>query len=501
MSLARGAARGAAWNFATILAERAVGFAIFAVLLRVVPAPDVGIIAIAGSVSELVRIAANSGAGAQVQASPGNAEIEAGAFWSQLLTALPAMLALSAAAPWIAHLYGQPALSPLLRLMALNVVMTCFLIVPSARLASQFRFKAIGLISLGSTAAGGACALPLALGGHGLAALATQRMAGVAFYAFCACRAARWMPPPPPRLAALAAGFRFSLPMMQAAFVDYLALTGYVMLAGLRLEVVALAQFRVAQRLLEVLQELSFLPARKLLLPVLAAVRADEQRRREVLRRMLDLIAMLIFFTSAVSGAAAGPARSPLVRGEMDGGGAGFRPTQPHRAVSGALRPHQPAFGESGRDEAAAALRRLECADHPGRVLAGRAVRPRSAGLGISGAGRGGGGVAFAGAAPGCGWRGLALIPPSWRALRGSGGGAAGGLGARTCNAFSQPGIRPRRPGGKRGGHVHRHRHRPGAPAGGEHGGAIAPGVFPAAGFELKGKFGFPCPAAIMLIE
>lgn len=352
MSLARGAARGAAWNFATILAERAVGFAIFAVLLRVVPAPDVGIIAIAGSVSELVRIAANSGAGAQVQASPGNAEIEAGAFWSQLLTALPAMLALSAAAPWIAHLYGQPALSPLLRLMALNVVMTCFLIVPSARLASQFRFKAIGLISLGSTAAGGACALPLALGGHGLAALATQRMAGVAFYAFCACRAARWMPPPPPRLAALAAGFRFSLPMMQAAFVDYLALTGYVMLAGLRLEVVALAQFRVAQRLLEVLQELSFLPARKLLLPVLAAVRADEQRRREVLRRMLDLIAMLIFFTSAVSGAAAGPLVHLLFGAKWMAAAPVFALlslTAPFLALYGLINPLLASLGETRR--------------------------------------------------------------------------------------------------------------------------------------------------------
>ncbi len=307
MNLARGAARGAAWNFATVLVERGFGFIILGLLLRVIPASVVGLIAIASAISDLARVVANSGAGEQVQASPGDRNVEAGAFWSQFLASLLFMGGLFVAAPWLAALYGQPKLSLVLRVMALNVVMTSFLIVPSARLASQFRFKAVGLISLGSTICGGLVALPFAFSGHGIAALVWQRMAGVAFYAVVASVVARWVPPRPPSLAVLREGFRFSLPLMEAAFVDYISVTGYVMLVGLRMSVADLGVFRIAQRLAEVLQEVAFTPARKVFMPVFVAVRHDKDRRYETTRQMLDLLSMTIFFVSAVCGAAAKP--------------------------------------------------------------------------------------------------------------------------------------------------------------------------------------------------
>ncbi len=306
MSLARGAARGAAWSFVTIFAERSAGFLVLALLMRVVPPRDVGLIAIASAISELARIVANSGAGEQVQANPGNLEIEAGAFWSQLVASLVFMAVLWFAAPCVASLYNLPLL-PILRVMAVNVVMTAFIIVPSARLASQFRFRAIGFISFGSTVLGGICALLLAYHGYGLTALIVQRLVGVGFYAVAVCACCRWIPPRPPSLAVISEGFRFSLPLMEAAFVDFISITGYVMLVGLRMPVSALAQFRIAQRLVEVLQEIAFLPARKVFMPVLVAVQADATRQAEAFRQMLDPLSMLIFFVCAVSGAAAKP--------------------------------------------------------------------------------------------------------------------------------------------------------------------------------------------------
>ncbi len=290
-----------------MLAERSFGFIILGLLLRVVPAPIVGLIAIASAISDLTRIVANSGAGEQVQASPGDRAVEAGAFWSQLLTSLLFMAGLWAATPWIAHLYGQPLLVPILYIMGLNVVITSFIVVPSARLLSQFRFRTVGLISMGSTICGGLIALPFAYAGHGVAALVGQRMAGSVYYLVVSTIITRWHPPRPPSLAVLRAGFRFSWPLMQAAFVDYIAFTGYVMLVGLRMPVDRLGEFRIAQRLVEVIQEIAFLPARKVFMPVFVAVRDDPERRYETARQMLDLLSMVIFFVSAVCGAAARP--------------------------------------------------------------------------------------------------------------------------------------------------------------------------------------------------
>jgi O-antigen/teichoic acid export membrane protein len=307
MDLARGAARGAVWNFATVLFERGFGFVVLAVLLRYVPATAVGVVAIGSAISDLVRMFAVGGAGEQVQAAPGDKEVEAGAFWSQFLASIGLSLVLVAGAHAVARLYHEPELALVLQFLAVNVVATAFMVVPTAKLMTDFKFRTIGFISFGSTVAGGAVALPLAMHGHGVAALVFQRLAGVAFYAVAACAVTKWRPPMPPRLAVLRESFRFSLPLMQASLVDFISMTAYVMVVGLRMSAADVGQFRIAQRLTEVLQEIAFVPARKVFLPVFVAVRQDAARLFESTVAMLDLLAVVIFFCAAVSGAAAGP--------------------------------------------------------------------------------------------------------------------------------------------------------------------------------------------------
>jgi O-antigen/teichoic acid export membrane protein len=101
--------------------------------------------------------------------------------------------------------------------------------------------------------------------------------------------------------------FAFSAPLMQAAFVDYIAVSGYVMLVGLRMTSADIGQFRIAQRLVEVLQEVAFLPANKVFMPVFVAVRDDAARRFVAITQMLDLLSLVIFFVCTVAGAAARP--------------------------------------------------------------------------------------------------------------------------------------------------------------------------------------------------
>jgi O-antigen/teichoic acid export membrane protein len=307
MSLARGAARGAVWNFATILFERGFGFLVLALLLRFIPATSVGVVAIGSAISDLVRMIAVGGAGEQVQAAPGDKAVEAGAFWSQFLASLGLAVVLVAAAPSIGGMYGEPLLALVLKMLALNVVLTAFLVVPAAKMAAEFRFRALGLISFGSTVAGGLVALPLAMAGHGVDALVYQRLVGVGFYVVAACWAAGWRPPMPPKRAVLRESFRFSWPLMQASLVDFVSITAYVMVVGLRMPAADVGRFRIAQRLVEVLQEIAFAPARKVFLPVFVAVREDPARLFEATMAMLDLLAVIIFFCAAVSGAAAHP--------------------------------------------------------------------------------------------------------------------------------------------------------------------------------------------------
>jgi O-antigen/teichoic acid export membrane protein len=307
MSLGRGAVRGTAWSFATILFERAFGFLILGILLRFIPAAAVGVVAIGSAMTDLVRMLAVGGAGEQVQAAPGDKIIEAGAFWSQMLASLVLIVILLAAAPVIGRLYNEPSLVWVLQILAVNIFLTAFVIVPSAILTSQFKFRAIGLISFASTVAGGLSALPFAIAGHGVQALVLQRLIGTLFFAVAACLLTRWWPPLPPAWRVLRNSFKFALPLMQASLVDYVSMTAYVMIVGLRMSIADVGRFRIAQRLVEVLQEIAFAPARKVFLPIFVAVRHDPDRRYDATMLMLDVLMIFIFAAAAIAGAAARP--------------------------------------------------------------------------------------------------------------------------------------------------------------------------------------------------
>ncbi|HQT68229.1 MAG: polysaccharide biosynthesis protein [Rhodospirillales bacterium 20-60-12] len=307
MNVARGAAHGALWNFLTVLFERGFGFIILAVLIRHVSIADVGLVAIGSAISELSRMIATGGTGEQVIASPGDRMVEAGAFWAQFLVSLVFALALIGAAPFLAILYHEPRLVWIIRALSFNIILGCFLIVPSARLAQNFRFRALSTMSVGSTLLGGIVALYFAFHGQGVLALILQRMVGIGFYAVAVASMARWLPPRPPAFAVLRRSMLYNLPMMGAAFVDYIAMTGYVVLVGLRMSVIDVGRFRIAQRLAEVLQEVTIMPVSKVFLPVFVRVREDVARRYATAMQLCDAVALLSLAAAATAGAVAHP--------------------------------------------------------------------------------------------------------------------------------------------------------------------------------------------------
>jgi PST family polysaccharide transporter len=79
------------------------------------------------------------------------------------------------------------------------------------------------------------------------------------------------------------------------------------MVIGLRMSAIDLGRLRIAQRLVEVLQELAFAPARKVFMPVFVAVRHDPNRRYEATLLILDILAMLMFAAAGIAGACASP--------------------------------------------------------------------------------------------------------------------------------------------------------------------------------------------------
>ncbi|WP_428378009.1 oligosaccharide flippase family protein [Lichenicoccus sp.] len=334
MSLERRAATGAFWSFGATSAERAVGFVIFAVILHFVPVGDVGLVALGSMLVELANTVAVGGAAERVVTSErGDVRGEAGSFWAHLLIAGALSVLLWIGAPLAASLYGEQRLVWVVRSLSAMMLLNVLVVVPLATLTRDFRYRAVGLMSLGATLTGAISALPFALYGHGALALVVQRLSGVLFFVVAVSAVARWRPRGRIDVAEIRAALRFALPLIGSNLVEYLARTGFALIAGLRLDVVSIGYLRVAQRLLEVLQEVVVTSISRIFLPLFVSIRSDPTRRYEVAARIMGMMALTVIGCFAIAGAAAAPLIDSMF-------GTRLQPAAPVFTVLSALGPY-----------------------------------------------------------------------------------------------------------------------------------------------------------------
>ncbi len=308
MSVERRAAAGAFWSFGATGAERAVGFAIFAIILHFVPVGDVGLVAIGSMLVELANTIAVAGVAERVIASKArDPRAEAASFWAHFLVAGTLAILLWSLAPVASRLYSEPRLVWVMRSLSAIILMNVLVVVPLATLSRDFRYRTTGVMSLAATIVGALAALPFALDGSGVLALVVQRLAGVGCFVLALAWVTRWVPGMRVAPGDILAAVRFSLPLIGSNLVDYLSRTGFALVAGLRLDVVSLGYLRVAQRLVEVLQEVVVTSISRIFLPLFVSMRDEPARRYDVMLRIMNVMALLVVGCFAVAGAASRP--------------------------------------------------------------------------------------------------------------------------------------------------------------------------------------------------
>lgn len=308
MSFERRAAAGAFWSFGATSTERAVGFAIFAIILHFVPVGDVGLVAIGSMLVELANTVAVAGVAERVIASKErDPRVEAGSFWAHFLIAGTLAALIWSLAHVASHIYNEPRLVWVMRSLSAIILLNVLVVVPLATLTRDFQYRTVGLMSLAATIVGALAALPLALGGSGVLALVVQRLAGVGFFVVAVTAVTRWVPEVRVTASDILSALRFSLPLIGSNLVDYLSRTGFALVAGLRLDVVSLGYLRVAQRLVEVLQEVVVSSIGRIFLPLFVSIRDEPTRRYGVMLRIMNIMALLVIGCFAVAGATARP--------------------------------------------------------------------------------------------------------------------------------------------------------------------------------------------------
>lgn len=306
--LKRRSVRGIAVTMAAQGVKVAAQFATIIILARLLTPEDFGVFAIVLALLGLLELFKDLGlSGATVQRSDISQEQVSTLFWLNVGLGMLAALALAAAAPLLARMFGHAVLADLTPVVALTLVVTGLAAQHLALLRRQMRFAALAALQTGAELAGMAAAIAAAFSGMGLWSLAVQRLTWAGTMTIGAWIVCRWRPGGPRGLAAVRQLVAFGGNSTGAMILGNAAANLYAMAIGWFWGAAPLGLYGRAQKLVQMPVRNINVPLSAVALPMLSRLVHDPARYRRAYRAIVARVAMAMAPLAALIVAGASP--------------------------------------------------------------------------------------------------------------------------------------------------------------------------------------------------
>lgn len=240
------------------------------------------------------------------------------AFWLNLAWCLALAGACVLFAGWWADVNDMPQLGPVIQVLSLMIVLDGLQIVQQAVMERQLDFKRLAIRTNASVLLGGAVGIPLALGGAGVWALVGQQLMMEIVLVTLIWGMTTWRP----RFRFSPSHARdllgFSVSVFAANLAGFLNRRGDALLLGLFFGPVAVGIYRLADRIVDVVIDVTMRPIGLVSLPVLSRLQSDPDELRATIARLLRTtmlatvpVLMVIFASSDEVLAVLGPSWAP----------------------------------------------------------------------------------------------------------------------------------------------------------------------------------------------
>ncbi len=176
-SLKSKAVTGLLWSGLDGISQQVLVLGIGIILARLLDPADFGLIEMLAIFMALARAFLNSGFGQALIQKKDATDVDAcSVFYFSIVVGLVAAGLLCLVAPWIAAFFRQPLLTPLTRVMSLNIVINSFALVPTTLLSKKIDFRTQTKISVMATIASGVAGVTMAFLGFGVWSLVVQQI-------------------------------------------------------------------------------------------------------------------------------------------------------------------------------------------------------------------------------------------------------------------------------------------------------------------------------------
>jgi len=317
--LGRRAAAGAVWMTAQKWVTRLTGLATVAILTRILAPADFGVVAAAATILPLVYLLSDLGFSSYiVQVKETDPKMLSTGFWFSAAAGALLCLALVAAAPLIAAIYRLPPLVPVLRVMTASVGLAALGSVPTALLKRKMAFRALALQGSAAAVVGQVVAVVATLSGAGVWALVAQTVVAQAVTTGAAWINARWRPSWTFSRTRFREMVTFGGQVVGVDLIAFVRTWAETAIVASALGAAGLGYLAIAQRLIQVVQDVGAVALVQVSTVTFAKVRETAERLRGAYLRALTLayaaVAPLLTFVAVGAGQVV-----PLLFGEQWG--------------------------------------------------------------------------------------------------------------------------------------------------------------------------------------
>lgn len=291
-------ASGAIWKITEAFSTKGIALIISFILSRILLREDYGIVTLTAVFINLSTILVQSGLNTALIRKDKVDEIDYNnGFITGFIIAVICYLVFFISAPYIAAIYKESLLTPVLRVQMLSLFMVAFGNIQTVIVTREFRFKELCYANVIANLISGVLGVIFALIGFGVWALILYTLLRDGISNLVLFIKIKWAPGMKYDFSRMSSLLKFSLWVLIASLVDFAGNNYSSTMMGYRYSLAELGLYGKGNQLPEMICLYTFGAISSVLLPTLSLYQSDHEKLKRVCKRLVEMSAYIIFPT------------------------------------------------------------------------------------------------------------------------------------------------------------------------------------------------------------
>lgn len=295
-SLKQKTLKGVSWSFVEQILTRGVNFVIGIILARLLSPTDYGLVGMLGIFIAISQLFVDGGlTSALIRTKEPSEKDFSTVYIINLTLSVVFYFLLFFSAPLVANFYNQPMLKPLMRAVAIILIISSVASVQGTLLTIRVDFKTKSLISILSAIISGTTGIVCAYKGLGVWALVAQSIASATAVTVFTLAFVRWIPKLVFSVESFKRLFSYSSKLLAASCISTIYDNVYPLVIGKKFSAADVGVFTRAGQFPNMANDTVVGALNRVAFPILSQVQDDNERLLRVYEKYIQLTCFIIF--------------------------------------------------------------------------------------------------------------------------------------------------------------------------------------------------------------